>query len=98
MERRNLKGDDIDPDAFNQRDWKEFYGRSKESVPSNASLPLGKELMLTMPVIKSLAGLGQALLLWRIWPLSAGYLKGRAVLKRRRLEVSFAQRNSAVSI
>ena len=34
---------DIGPEAFKRRDWREFYGHSKESMPPDAPLPLGKE-------------------------------------------------------
>ena len=47
---------DIDFDAFEKRDWKEFYGRTKESVPSDAPLPLGKELLIRAYVDADYAG------------------------------------------
>ena len=47
---------DIESSAFDRRDWKGFYGATKESVPSDAPLPLGNELLIRAYVDADYAG------------------------------------------
>ena len=37
---------DIDATAFEKRNWKEFYGETREKLPPDAPTPLGKELLI----------------------------------------------------
>ena len=46
----------IDIDDFEKKNWKEFYGDTKEPQPTNAPRPLGKELLIRCYVDADFAG------------------------------------------
>ena len=47
---------DIDIDQFPKKNWKQFYGSTKEPLPRNAPPPLGKELLIRAFVDADFAG------------------------------------------
>ena len=47
---------DIDTDAFPRKDWKDFYKGTSESIPKDAPIPLGKELIIRAFVDADFAG------------------------------------------
>jgi hypothetical protein len=46
----------IDDSTFQHHDWEEFYGDVQEAIPTNAPLPLGKEVDLRMMVDRTMQG------------------------------------------
>ena len=47
---------DIDATTFENKNWKEFYGNTKEDIPKNVPRPLGKELLIRCFVDADFAG------------------------------------------